>query len=92
MTTDFKQNIALQLNYRVFRDQRFRMSYAFVKLAMIILLKPHPIYRLPIDRYCYIDIPGSTLLDVVIVLKYAIWHLVHGFTMTYMDRIISPSQ
>ena len=68
------------------------MSYAIVKLAMLMLLKPHPIYRLPIERYCYIDIPGSTLLNVVTVLKYAIWHLVHGFTMIYMNRVVPPSQ
>lgn len=92
MTIDFKQNIALQLNYRTFRDKRFRMTSVFAKLAMRMLLKPRSIYRLPVDRYVYIDIPGSTLLNVVIVLKYAIWHLVHGFTMTYVDRIISPSQ
>lgn len=92
MTTDFKQNIALQLNYRMFRDQRFRMTYVFVKLATTMLIKPCCIYRLPIDRYCYIDIPGSTLLNVVTVLKYAIWHLVHGFTMVYMNRAVPPTQ
>jgi hypothetical protein len=92
MTTDFKQNIALQLNYRMFRDQRFRMSYAFVKLAIIILLKPHSIYRLPIDRYCYIDISGSTVLDVITVLKYATWHLITGITVVSNSKIIHPHQ
>ena len=65
MTTDFKQNLALQLNYRTFSDQRLRMTYVFAKLAMRMLLKPRSIYRLPVDRYCYIDILGSTLLNVI---------------------------
>ncbi len=92
MTTDFKQNVALQLNYRVFRDQRFRMTYVFVKLATTMLIKPCCIYRLPIDRYCYINIPGSIVLDVITVLKYATWHLITGITMVSNSKIIHPHQ
>lgn len=92
MTTDFKQDIALQLNYRTFRDQRLRMTYVFAKLATTMLIKPCCIYRLPVDRYVYIDIPGSTLLDVVAVLKYATWHLITGITMVSNGKIIHPHQ
>jgi hypothetical protein len=89
---EINQQIAERISYRVFRGNRIRNTRSFIKLACRMTMFPNSIYRVPIDKFSKIDMPGKTLLDVLKVLRYGLWHLIHGATIVYLDEIVPPSQ
>lgn len=86
------QQIAEHISYRTIHGNRIKTSYAFLKLAFRIVLFPSTLYRIPMDQYAKIDIPAATVLDALSLARYAFWHLVHGLTMIYRDKLVPPSQ
>lgn len=86
------QELAKHVSYRTIRGNRILLSYAFLKLAIMMILFPKGLYRIPLDQYSKIDIPAATVLDALSLARYAFWHLVHGFTMIYRDKLVPPSQ
>lgn len=89
---EINQQIAERISYRFFRGHRALTFYKFIKLACRMTVFPNRTYRVPIDQFSKIDLPGNTLLDVLKVLRYGLWHFIHGATMVYLDEIVPPSQ